>query len=376
MNVLCKCFFWLVCLNGVGLQAQGTEWPNKPVAEWPQIALINEVWYQGGERYVHPSFAYAASGFLLDTGKDTLAVTAKHVLWIAKASTMDAVDLQGKLERWIMRPKGNSIDSVVIGELLNVDATEKLNGPDASITQRDWLVFTTKYVDPDIKPLKIRSKPLKTGERLWITGCPYRQESCFIEATQALEIEGSRIVFAKPAGLEVGGASGSPILDRKGRLVGIIGGGATSKLSGENELYGTSVRYLEKVLKGEVGINQPLVPISDWLEVVINQKGIEGGIRKFEQLKRKRKAYFSYDFSPEAINKLALRYAEAGKPDFAISIFKLSLQELPLSGTWVALAKVYNSQQNLAGARQACQKALALWPENEEAMKLLEALKQ
>ena len=95
-----------------------------------------------------------------------------------------------------MRPKGNSIDSVVIGELLNVDATEKLNGPDASITQRDWLVFTTKYVDPDIKPLKIRSKPLKTGERLWITGCPYRQESCFIEATQALEIEGSRIVFA------------------------------------------------------------------------------------------------------------------------------------------------------------------------------------
>lgn len=372
--MLYKYVLWLVLLNGAFLNAQGSEWPNTTAAKWPQVALINDVWYQGGERYIHPSFAYAASGFLVDTGKDTLAVTAKHVLWIAKTSTMNAVDFQGKLERWVMHPKGNLVDSVIIGKLLNTDPNEKLNGPDASITQRDWLVFTTKYVDPDIKPLKIRSKRLRTGEQLWITGCPYRQKDCFVKTSRTLEIEGGRIVITKPDSIEVGGASGSPILDRKGRLVGILGGGATSKLSGKNALYGTSVHYLKKVLKGDQNLNQTLVSIGDWLETKIEQKGIAGGIRRFQKFKRKRKAYFNYDFSPEAINQLAHRYSEANKPDFVIAIYKLSLQELPLTGTWLALAKVYERQQKLTAARQACQEALALWPENEEAKKMLEQL--
>jgi len=372
--MLYKYILWAVLLNGACLHAQNAAWPNTTADKWPQVALINEVWYQGGERYIHPSFAYAASGFVVDTGKDTLAVTAKHVLWIVKTSTMNSVDFQGKLERWVMHPKGNLADSVVIGQLLNADPNEQLNGPDASITQRDWLIFTTKYVAPNIKPLKIRSKRLKTGEPLWITGCPYQQKDCFVEASQTLEIEGDRIVFTKPDSIEVGGASGSPILDRKGRLVGILGGGAMSKLSGENALYGTSVHYLEKVLKEEQDLNRPLVPVGNWLENAIEQKGIEGGIHKFQKLKRQRKAYFDYDFSPEAINQLAIRYTKAGKLDFATSIYKLSLQELPLTGTWLALAKVYEHQQKVTAARQACQEALALWPENEEARRLLKKL--
>ena len=93
MRILTALF---VCVHSL-VFAQPTDWINEPQDEWPQIALINEVWYSTGERYVHPSFEYAATGFLIDTGEDTLAVTAKHVLWVAKTSTMNAVDFQGKL---------------------------------------------------------------------------------------------------------------------------------------------------------------------------------------------------------------------------------------------------------------------------------------
>src|SRR5690606_30834781 len=126
--------------------AQQADWIRKPKEQWPQIAMINEVWYKNGERYIHPSFKYAATGFLIDTGKDTLAVTAKHVLWIAKAKSMNSVDLKDNLQRWIMHPKGNLTDSVVIDKLVNRDSTEILEGPNSTVTQRDWLVFTTQYV--------------------------------------------------------------------------------------------------------------------------------------------------------------------------------------------------------------------------------------
>ena len=31
-----------------------------------------------------------------------------------------------------------------------------LNGPQSTLTQRDWIVFTAKYIAPDIQPLRPR----------------------------------------------------------------------------------------------------------------------------------------------------------------------------------------------------------------------------
>ncbi len=57
-----------------GQLEQYGEWMNQPQSQWPQLSMVNEIEYKDKH---HP---IAGCGFLLDTGKDTLAVTAKHVL--------------------------------------------------------------------------------------------------------------------------------------------------------------------------------------------------------------------------------------------------------------------------------------------------------
>ncbi len=173
-NYLVVCVFVLLALPSIG---QINEWVKYPKDQWPLISMINEVWYSNGERYVHPSFEYAATGFLIDTGTDTVAATVKHALWVAKMKSMNTVDLRG-LRRWVMHPKGNLKDSVVIDYLVNTDTTEILNGPQSSITQRDWLVFTTRYRSAAIHPLKPRYSKVERGERIYFTGCPYSEQKC------------------------------------------------------------------------------------------------------------------------------------------------------------------------------------------------------
>ena len=113
--------FWLLPL--VCFSQKKEKWMEYPKEQWPQVALINHVQFKNGDQYIHPSFKYAATGFLIDNGKDTLAATAKHVLWIAKNKKSKTVQINAEIDRWIMAPKGNAIDSVVIDKLLNEDST-------------------------------------------------------------------------------------------------------------------------------------------------------------------------------------------------------------------------------------------------------------
>jgi hypothetical protein len=49
-------------------------WAQRPSQEWPPISLINQI------QYIDVKHSIAGCAFLLDTGHDTLAVTAKHIL--------------------------------------------------------------------------------------------------------------------------------------------------------------------------------------------------------------------------------------------------------------------------------------------------------
>jgi len=131
-------------------------WIDLPVNQWPKIALINTVEYKNGDHYIAPSFSYAGTGFLIDNGRDTLAATAKHVLWIAKNKQSKAVEINAELKQWIMRPKGNTSETAIMERLLNEDANETLEGPTSSIIERDWIVFAVKKPSASLYPLKPR----------------------------------------------------------------------------------------------------------------------------------------------------------------------------------------------------------------------------
>jgi hypothetical protein len=131
-------------------------WIDLPPAQWPTIGLINEVQYKNGDRYIDPSFRYAGTGFLINTGTDTLAATAKHILWVAKNKQSSGVSINAQLQQWTMRPKGNTRDLAIMNQLLNEDPNEKLEGAGSSITERDWIVFSVKKSSPNLYPLKPR----------------------------------------------------------------------------------------------------------------------------------------------------------------------------------------------------------------------------
>ncbi len=82
--------------------------------------MINQIDYTDKK---HPT---AACGFLLDTGDEILAATAKHVLIYFRSEAMDSVSFKGTLETWRMFPKDAPDEVAVIDRLVNEDPEEPL----------------------------------------------------------------------------------------------------------------------------------------------------------------------------------------------------------------------------------------------------------
>ncbi|QHV97182.1 trypsin-like peptidase domain-containing protein [Spirosoma endbachense] len=350
-------------------------WITKPQAQWPLISMINEVWFQNGERYVHPSFDYVATGFLIQTGTDTLAVTAKHALWAAKTKAMKSVDFGGALQKWLMHPKNNLADSVLIDYLLNADSTEILSGRQSTITQRDWLVFKTKYHSPAIQPLKPRYTLAKPGEKVYIFACPYQEKNCVIYSGHVLESKGNRLIITSDTSQKVSGSSGSPIVDENGYLLGILGGSSVNNKTGEPALYGTTTHYLQKVLRQTRPLNVPLISIGETLLPIIDKQGIDQAVRYYRTLYKQDQSHFIYTFDSQELNSLADRLVREKKLNEAVQIYLLSLSEFSWSsGTYYSLGNTYALMGKTQLARQAYTRSIQLSPDNKEAKQALDKL--
>ncbi|MDX1477116.1 MAG: trypsin-like peptidase domain-containing protein [Saprospiraceae bacterium] len=344
-------------------------WVSSPLGEWPPIAMINEVWYQDSQRYVHPSFDYAGTGFLIDTGTDTLAATAKHVLWIARHRAMRTVNPNPWLQQWIMRPKGNLQDSVVIDQLINADTSELLQGRGASIQERDWLVFTTSYVSPDIQPLRPAYRQLQPGEQIYFAACPYRDSTCVTGHAEVLMARGNRIVFSQEdTAFDARGASGSPLLDSAGYLVGIFGGTSVDTRNGGEAFYGISTHYLKKVLENDPAMNRPLIPIGEHFLAEAARTDFDRAFANLQLLVTDEQAYFTYSLSPEEFIDLAADYKDQDSLEQAARIARLGLSVHPgFSRSHSFLGVIHAKAGRPDSARAAFVRALELWPGNEEA---------
>ena len=134
---------WLVglcCFFALLWQCQGNEpaayygqWMEKPQSEWPQITMINQI------EYADKNHPVAGCGFLLDSGDEVLAATAKHILVYFKSDIMEAVSFNNTLRLWKMFPKNNPADVVVVDQLINENPAEPL---EQIPPEKDWLLFT------------------------------------------------------------------------------------------------------------------------------------------------------------------------------------------------------------------------------------------
>ncbi|UZO79564.1 hypothetical protein NBT05_11415 [Aquimarina sp. ERC-38] len=81
------------------------------------IGLINKVTYSDAS-FNNPN---AGNGFLVQYDNRTYAITAKHVLMIAKTDRMKFVDFEGQLDQWRMHPKNDSTSYINLDKLLSVN---------------------------------------------------------------------------------------------------------------------------------------------------------------------------------------------------------------------------------------------------------------
>ncbi len=372
--VLLQCLF----LCGVSVAQLKENWVDRPIAAWPKIALINEVKFKNGDRYVDPSFKYAGTGFLIDNGKDTLAATAKHILWIAKNRQSKGTEVNDALESWVMRPKGNVQDSAVMGALLNEDESEQLEGKGSTILDRDWIVFSVKKVSGDLYPLKPRYTQVRPGERVYILSCAYDDPLCTVHEGKVYKKMGMDILIQRDMKTHKGGCSGSPVIDSNGFLVGIISGSAGSQAG--NVSVAISTEYLKDVIGQKPGLNMPKKDYGELIyQTVLEEGGAAKAMKQYRSLLKDPKNYYAYNLrSPNrnGLRETAEKLMALGRNAEAVRILKFNNKvNVRFYGDYNLLGRAELASGNRAGAVKAYQESVKAYGDRQnEAYAALEEL--
>jgi Trypsin-like peptidase domain len=283
---------------------QHRSWTGQPQESWPTIALSNHVQFKNGDKYVHSSFLYAGSGFLIDYKSKKLAITAKHILWIARNKNSRSVSINNELQSWVMKTKPASKDSVVIDRLINEDTNEVLEGSASSILERDILVLSVRSASPAIQTLTPRFTDVQPGEKVFLIGNPYQETRTMIHETKVVRKLGMDILIEQIKGAQYPGFSGSPVIDSNGHVVGVFSSTSYDPISGADVIVLTSMEYIRNVVEGKQDLNKPKEDYGKLILDTVLKKDAKKGIQQYETLTSDPKNYYKYNLRSATKNGL------------------------------------------------------------------------
>jgi hypothetical protein len=162
------------------------------------------------------------NAFLLKYNNETFAITAKHLLRMIKAPQVNGYSFDVFIKNWVMFPLDQKEDTILISKLLNRDADSLLN--ERPIYENDWLIFSIQWNHSTVKPLQVRTTPLKPGEILYVIGYTGKLESVNPEVFkfEYFKTIGQNILLNNITGVKLLGAlGGAPVVDEQGAVVAI-----------------------------------------------------------------------------------------------------------------------------------------------------------
>jgi len=113
------------------------------------------------------------------------------------------------------------------------------------------------------------------------------------------------------------------------------------------------------------------------LRSIIDERGIQEGLRAFPTLKNQVRTYPRYIFQDWVIKNAALHYLAIDKLDIAIELFKLNVQEYPdLAEVYSDLAEAYRKKGDIPSAIENYRKALDKNPNDAKTQKALSQLEK
>lgn len=241
-----------MCCSGCGNDSANTaptvdsrvaeQWISKPKNEWPQIVLTNHAEFNG-----HTALQ-GASSFLIKTDDDRVyAATAAHLIGSAGGVVPDIPinQLTQKIRPWKMFPRTMPDDFV---EVISLGTTG------LKARNRDWLVLSIKNSDRlPASPLKLRREPVRVGEIVFFIGCPYIERDCKQNLYAGVVTKreyGNRFRYDIHPPVDLHGFSGSPIIDEKGYVVGVVTVWFDPRMSGDKflECGGEDVAFIYDLL--------------------------------------------------------------------------------------------------------------------------------
>ncbi|MDR3401483.1 MAG: serine protease [Chthoniobacter sp.] len=202
-------------------------WAALPPAQWPQLVLTNAAQFNG-----HTPLN-GASSFLIRGGHgQILGATARHLLGEngGVAPTVEPARLETDLVSWRMFPRTKAGESVMVAGLAS-DPKPPRN--------LDWLLLALAKNAGKLPsyPLSLRSAPVAIGEEIFLVGVPYaepnRAQNVYHGRVTARGFS-DRFRYNVEPPVDIRGFSGAPILDRSGRVVGVMTVWFEPKMDGEN----------------------------------------------------------------------------------------------------------------------------------------------
>jgi len=185
-------------------------WMAEPFAQSPQVLLANGATFADGQHLD------GASAFLVQVGQRQYALTANHLLGPdgGVEPTKKRSQVNGELVSWKLFARQRATDTVQLDKLLNaVDS-------DSS----DALVFSIRGGKSGYHALTPRYDAPAKGEEVYLIGCPYAEADCtqnryLVRVEDTSETE---YLLAQDESPELSGFSGCPVVDKQGRVIGLL----------------------------------------------------------------------------------------------------------------------------------------------------------